>query len=500
MGVSLIAVTGKKPLDLLNHNNAISHLQTQFGFEGFRYPQLEALQGLAQGQSIFAMMPTGGGKSLIYQYLASLELGLVLVVSPLIALMEDQTSKALKLGLRATCLHSGLKKSEREARLARLQKGAFNLLLVTPERFRKSEFRNIVQSLGVKYFVIDEAHCISQWGADFRPDYSRLGEIRKFLGDPITLALTATATPEVQKDILHQLHLDPVIILNTGLLRSNLALNVHDVYGDDEKIRSIVGLYHQAQGPLIVYVSLISTLYKLKRDLEKLIPDLHYYHGQLPAKIRRQVLDHFVAAPSGILMATPAFGLGIDKPNVRSVVHAEIPGSMEAYFQEVGRAGRDGLPASGHLLFDPDDVSIQQEFIKWSNPDESVITLIYDLIEKNDPDLEARGMDYLREQLNYYNSRDYRAETAVQLLERWGCLEVRPDTRFGYIAVQEPGREEFISMKSATRHKTQSMKLLSVVQYAQSENRCRRQMIHDYFADQTPVCGVCDNCLRNLAP
>lgn len=496
MGVSLIAVTGKNPFP---HNNALGHLRAQFGFESFRYPQKESLEALLRGESVFAMMPTGGGKSLIYQYLSSLREGLVLVVSPLIALMEDQTAKALKLGLRATCLHSGLRKQEREARMQRLQKGDFDLLLVTPERFRKDEFRNIVGSLGVQYFVVDEAHCISQWGADFRPDYSRLGEIRRFLGDPVTLALTATATPEVQKDILHQLRLDPVIQLSTGLLRPNLALNVHDVYGDDEKIRSIVGLYHQAQGPLIVYVSLISTLYKLKRDLEKLIPDLNYYHGQLPAKIRRQVLDHFVAAPSGILMATPAFGLGIDKPNVRSVVHAEIPGSMEAYFQEVGRAGRDGLPASGHLLFDPDDVSIQQEFIKWSNPEESVISHIYDLIEKNDPDLEARGMDYLREQLNYYNSRDYRAETSVQLLERWGCLEVRPDTRFGYIAVQEPGREEFLSMKSATRHKTQSMKLLSMVQYAQNQNHCRRQTIHEYFNDQTTACGICDNCLRGVS-
>ncbi len=490
-------MTGKKPFESADPINALSQLQTQFGFTQFRYPQLESVEALLGGISVFAMMPTGGGKSLIFQYLASLEQGLVLVVSPLIALMEDQVQRCVKWKLRATCLHSGLKKTERESRLRRLKNSEFNLVLVTPERFRKSEFCEVIAELGVRFLVIDEAHCISQWGADFRPDFSRLGEIRKFLGDPVTLALTATATPEVQNDILQQLRLDPVQKFSTGLLRPNLALNVHDVYGDDEKIRSLVGLYHQAQGPMIVYVSLISTLYKLKRDLQKIIPDLLYYHGQLPAKVRRHVLHQFLEAPKGILMATPAFGLGIDKSNVRSVVHAEIPGSLEAYFQEVGRAGRDGLPAAGHLLFDPDDVSIQQEFIKWSNPEESVISKVYDLIEKNDPDLESRGMDYLREQINYYNSRDYRAETAVLLLERWGCLEVRADTRFGYIAVQEPGHQEFLSMKAAMRLKTQNMKLLNVVQMAQSQTQCRRQMVHDYFQDKTEPCGICDNCLRS---
>lgn len=475
----------------------LQKLEKTFGHQDFRPFQRESLEALAAGQHVMTLMPTGGGKSLLYQFMAAEREGLVLVISPLIALMDDQQLKAEELGLRATVLHSGIPRQEKARRLNLLRQREIDLLFVTPERFRKTDFVEALRTvLPIRLFVVDEAHCISQWGYDFRPDYSRLGDIRKLLGSPLTLALTATATPEVRKDILAQLGITDASVISAGLLRPHLSLNVHEVYGLDEKVRAIVGLSHQAQGPTVVYLSLIGTLYKFRTELERLGLEPWIYHGQMPARQRRRTLREFIASPTGLMLATPAFGLGIDKPDIRSVIHAEVPGSVEAYFQEVGRAGRDGLPASAHLLYDKDDVSIQEDFIKWGNPDESVIERVYRLIEKGDPDLERDGFNYLREQINYYNRRDFRVETAVQLLERWGCLEIDPDSKFGYVPSEEPTDDHLRSMKTDVRLRVQQRKLLDMILFVEDQERCRRVLVHRYFDETADPCGICDNCLR----
>lgn len=445
-------------------------------------------------EDLLALMPTGMGKSLCFQFPAKVREGLVVVISPLIALMQDQVYKAQDLGIAATFLSSTLTREEREARQRRLEKGDFQLLYVTPERFRKPEFLAAIQNRKIQLLAVDEAHCISQWGHDFRPDYSRVGEFRKILGTPPTVALTATATPEVQKDILAKLFMPEAPILSAGIERPNLALRVHDVYGIDEKIRAIVGLRHQTPGTMLVYCSLIQTLKKLAGSLARMGLQPLVYHGDLPPQDRKRNQKRFLEEDAPLMIATPAFGLGIDKNNVRLLIHAETPNALESYFQEVGRAGRDGQDSFCHLLYDPDDVSIQMEFLKWSHPEAEFIRKIYQLIAEKRGPVDQDGFDFLREQMNFKNRRDFRAEAAVSILERWGCLQKSEDP-FPFQTVHEPTEEQFAAENGAEILRAQNTKLLKMVQWATQDSQCRMNMIYQYFGhEHQDPCGRCDVC------
>lgn len=445
-------------------------------------------------ESILALMPTGMGKSLCFQFPAKVREGLVVVISPLIALMQDQVFKAQDMGISATFLSSTLSRDERESRQARLSQGDFQLLYVTPERFRKSEFLQAIGGRKIQLLAVDEAHCISQWGHDFRPDYSRVGEFRQLLGNPPTLALTATATPEVQKDILAKLQIPDAQIISAGIERPNLALHVHDVYGLDEKIRAIVGFCHQREGAAIIYCSLIQTLKKVSSSLQRLGMEHLVYHGDLSPQDRKRNQKRFINEDAPLMVATPAFGLGIDKENVRTLIHVETPSSLESYFQEVGRAGRDGKESFCHLLYDQDDVSIQMEFLKWSHPEPDFIRKIYQLIEEKRLQVNQGKFDFLREQMNFRNRRDFRAEAAVSILERWGCLEKSEDP-FPYVCVHPPTDEQFISENGVEILKMQNTKLLKMVQWANQDSDCRLNQIYHYFGHQhDKPCGKCDIC------
>lgn len=470
-------------------------LTKNFKFTAFRGEQEAILRKVWANENLLALMPTGMGKSLCFQFPAKMREGLVVVISPLIALMQDQIYKAQELGIAATALNSTLSRDERESRQERIKKGDFKLLFVTPERFRKPEFLECIQGRHIQLLAVDEAHCISQWGHDFRPDYSRVGEFRKLLGQPPTLALTATATPEVQQDILKKLEIPTAATISGGIERPNLALNIHDVYGLDEKIRIIVGLRHQQGGAAIIYCSLIQTLKKISSALQRLGMDHLVYHGDLSPQDRKRNQRRFISEENPLMIATPAFGLGIDKDNVRLLVHAETPNALESYFQEVGRAGRDGEPASCHLLYDQDDISIQMEFLKWSHPEPEFIRKVYHLIEGNRLQVDQSGFDFLREQMNFRNRRDFRSEAAVNILERWGCLQKSED-RFPYACVQEPSAEQFALENGAEILKAQNTKLLKMVQWATQETECRMNQIYSYFGHHhEAVCGKCDICL-----
>lgn len=469
-------------------------LSSVFKYSAFRGQQESIIQTALVGQNSLVLMPTGMGKSLCYQMPALVRSELVLVISPLIALMQDQVEALRRKGVAATFINSSLDAEERASRLQRLAAGEFLILYVTPERFRKTEFVEVILKRKIQLLAIDEAHCISQWGHDFRPDYSRLGEIRQLLGDPPTMALTATATPAVQKDILQQLRILDAQVFVSGLERPNLSLNVHSVVGLDEKVRAIVGLTHQVSGSAIVYFTLIQTLEKVSNELARLGIRHLVYHGSMSAQDRKKSLQNFIRGESVLILATPAFGLGVDKEDVRLLIHAEVPGSIESYFQEVGRAGRDGKDSFCHLLLDEDDVSIQMDFIKWSNPDTGFVETVYRLIEKNALRLEQEGFDFLRTQMNFYNRRDFRVETAVNWLERWGCLQKVSTSRFGFVPVEAPSLSAEVAKKLSDRLLTQNQKLLDMVRLAQLTSGCRMQVVLQYFGDTTSACGKCDLC------
>ncbi len=477
-----------------------SILKKYFGFEGFRGDQERVVHRLLMGEDSLVVMPTGFGKSLCYQLPAAVFQdrgdGVVLVLSPLIALMEDQVTQARQKGLKARAIHSGMDKKDRDRALEEFKSGSLSLLYVTPERFRKEEFQAGIDHSKISLLAVDEAHCISLWGHDFRPDYSKLGSIRQRLKNPPTVALTATATPRVQEDILKQLSLTTAECFLGGIERPELALHVHDLFSLESKLEKIIELRERIQGPVLIYWSLIGTLERALAGLRRKGFKMTKYHGQMSAQDRRKAQEDFFSDDNATLFATPAFGLGIDKANIRGVIHGEIPTSIESYYQEVGRAGRDRQPAQGHLLYDEDDVSIAMDFIKWSCPEPSFVRRVYQLVKDRNDEYRAGGPDFLRQEMNFYNSRDFRVETSLNQLERAGSLEWNGK----FFEVRDYWDEEFFAITGHQQHlKSQNEKLLAMLRWAKQDEGCRMQTIYIYFGHHDPEpCGICDLCQEGL--
>jgi ATP-dependent DNA helicase RecQ len=481
----------------------------RFGISAFRPGQALAIRNVLAGIDTLAIMPTGAGKSLCYQ-LPALELdGITLVVSPLIALMKDQHDKLAELHIEVLRLDSTLSPRDEHAALSRLSENRPCIAYVTPERLGEPRFRERLAAVRVALFVVDEAHCISQWGHDFRPAYLGLGEAVRALGRPPVLALTATAPPKVKDDILAQLQLSTAdaSVIDIGLDRPNLRYHVIKASSERKKQALLLRLIEKTPGCGIIYAATVKTVDALADFLWSQGVECGRYHGRMRAKDRERVQSAFMEhSEPRLMIATNAFGLGVDKQDLRFVIHYNFPGSLESYYQEAGRAGRDGAPADCVLLYQPEDKRIQSFFLggRYPTPEqtravaEALVYVTHGRVASPDTDDHDDVYVPVKDIAERADAPAKKARVVLSFLKEVGFAAEAPGARFAPLATEPPSIEDLARAASRYEQKRAQdrARLAAMLRYSQS-HLCRTRLLVTYFGyTDHPACGTCDNCMR----